>query len=719
MFIEKIHIDTFGKLSDFDLELTPGMNILEGANESGKSTLAAFIKFIFYGVSSREREQIMSWKTGGAAGSLTVSVDSHKYRIERAVVGNREAVQLVDGENNMPIRHALDEKTPGELFFGVDAEMFVSTAFVSQLGGTTAGGTKLSEGIENILFSGDENVNTQRAIAKLDAARAALLHKNEKGGRLYEIDNECALLEVKLAEALRIHEDILSKEAQLDDSREKLNSAAQKADGIGAKIQQFEANALIELFERRRLIESRISVLSERLRTDNDRESAAASRMEKYSSRLVVLKKELDETIFREEECQQYQPSRELEEFLKMGGKDAVETKKKRLFAKAKGCTAAGVIALLAGIALVLFGIMPILNEAAINVLFAAAGGGLSIVGVILLALGARFRGQASDVELYYDLDTLEAEAAEYRGAQEAAKFTNLAVIDARRRYNELCDEIRQEYGCDPEELSEKHEQQKRKAQESSGVKAEYDKHISLLSQIDAQLKPYSEEELRATVDSGVDISDVDASELSSMRREAEFAAKMAASLEKHCIELEKELAGLYPIADDPKLIADRLSSMKARRAELQKKHAAYKLANEKLSEAGESLRLSIAPRLASEAARNMAAITGGKYNNLGVGADLSMSAETESGQRSLGVLSAGTQDAAYLSLRLSLISLLYSKTEPPIIYDESFIRQDDERLKKLLRLIATGKSQSLIFTANDREASLMRDIGEFKHIRM
>ena len=189
--------------------------------------------------------------------------------------------------------------------------------------------------------------------------------------------------------------------------------------------------------------------------------------------------------------------------------------------------------------------------------------------------------------------------------------------------------------------------------------------------------------------------------------------------LKKHCVELEKELAGLYPVADDPKLIADKLSSMKAMRSELEKKHAAYKLANEKMIEAGEMLRQSVAPRLAADAARNMAAITGGKYSNLGVSADLTMSAETESGQRALGVLSAGTQDAAYLSLRMSLISLLYRKTEPPMIYDESFVRQDDERLKRLLRLITVSESQSLVFTSSGREAVLMKELGEFKHISL
>ena len=73
MIIEKIHIDAFGRLENRDFELSEGVNIIEGANESGKSTLAAFIRFVFYGCSPREREAALSWKSGGASGSTPSS----------------------------------------------------------------------------------------------------------------------------------------------------------------------------------------------------------------------------------------------------------------------------------------------------------------------------------------------------------------------------------------------------------------------------------------------------------------------------------------------------------------------------------------------------------------------------------------------------------------------------------------------------------------------
>ena len=52
MKIEKIQINGFGKLENKDIELTNGINIIIGKNESGKSTLLKFINSMLYGISN-------------------------------------------------------------------------------------------------------------------------------------------------------------------------------------------------------------------------------------------------------------------------------------------------------------------------------------------------------------------------------------------------------------------------------------------------------------------------------------------------------------------------------------------------------------------------------------------------------------------------------------------------------------------------------------------
>ena len=52
------HIEaTFGKLEYRSLSFSKGLNIIEAPNESGKSTLLAFLRVMLYGFPPRERSR--------------------------------------------------------------------------------------------------------------------------------------------------------------------------------------------------------------------------------------------------------------------------------------------------------------------------------------------------------------------------------------------------------------------------------------------------------------------------------------------------------------------------------------------------------------------------------------------------------------------------------------------------------------------------------------
>ena len=53
MWIEALHIDAFGGLRGFSMQLGPGLTAIVGPNESGKSTVMAFIRAMLYGLNGR------------------------------------------------------------------------------------------------------------------------------------------------------------------------------------------------------------------------------------------------------------------------------------------------------------------------------------------------------------------------------------------------------------------------------------------------------------------------------------------------------------------------------------------------------------------------------------------------------------------------------------------------------------------------------------------
>ncbi len=73
VFIRKLHIDGFGQFHDVEITLGPGLNVLHGHNEAGKSTLFAFIRAVLFGFSSRKTGfNRYEPKAGGVMGGRVV-----------------------------------------------------------------------------------------------------------------------------------------------------------------------------------------------------------------------------------------------------------------------------------------------------------------------------------------------------------------------------------------------------------------------------------------------------------------------------------------------------------------------------------------------------------------------------------------------------------------------------------------------------------------------
>src|SRR5215468_9460666 len=86
MRIESIHIDGFGVWNDKSFgPLGPGLNVFYGPNETGKSTLMAFIRAMFFGFEKRGSAKRYEPLNGGAhGGSLQLLVGDTRVRIERS-----------------------------------------------------------------------------------------------------------------------------------------------------------------------------------------------------------------------------------------------------------------------------------------------------------------------------------------------------------------------------------------------------------------------------------------------------------------------------------------------------------------------------------------------------------------------------------------------------------------------------------------------------------
>ena len=77
MKINKLKINSYGKLQNKEINLEDKINIIYGENESGKSTILKFILNSFYGASKNKKgkevsdfEQYKPWNTDEFSGKL-------------------------------------------------------------------------------------------------------------------------------------------------------------------------------------------------------------------------------------------------------------------------------------------------------------------------------------------------------------------------------------------------------------------------------------------------------------------------------------------------------------------------------------------------------------------------------------------------------------------------------------------------------------------------
>ncbi len=177
MKIIEINIKCFGKLRDFTLKPGDGVNIVYGSNESGKSSVMAFIKAIFYGFeSSEKRMQYEPWSGGQPAGSVEFEHEGVTYFLNRSFGESRvyDSISLFDKTNGETIPLSPGEE-PGVRVFGISIRSFVNSVFIGQAGITVEGENhEIKDRLINLTSAGDERVSKREIDKRLKAAAAKL-----------------------------------------------------------------------------------------------------------------------------------------------------------------------------------------------------------------------------------------------------------------------------------------------------------------------------------------------------------------------------------------------------------------------------------------------------------------------------------------------------------------------------------------------------------------
>ena len=186
MNILKIHVNGFGKLNNYDLTLEPGINLIIGPNEAGKTTLHLFIRSMLYGAEKKFRnrqrpvyERMRPWKDPEKFGGfMEVEADGSCWRITRDF--NKAPDDLVMEELKDGKTRCLTEEEAAaqlkKLLNDLSETAYINTVSAGQLSSATEKdmAAELRRYAANVSTTGSPELNADRAIEYLQKERLSL-----------------------------------------------------------------------------------------------------------------------------------------------------------------------------------------------------------------------------------------------------------------------------------------------------------------------------------------------------------------------------------------------------------------------------------------------------------------------------------------------------------------------------------------------------------------
>ena len=163
-------------------------------------------------------------------------------------------------------------------------------------------------------------------------------------------------------------------------------------------------------------------------------------------------------------------------------------------------------------------------------------------------------------------------------------------------------------------------------------------------------------------------------------------------------------LSGRLSTLGDPLILSSSLGVMREEYEQLQGEFDALALAIDTLRQADREIQSRFSPQLGKLAASYMAAVTGGRYEDVLINRDFTARTRTKDDvvAREAEYLSAGTLDLLYLAVRLAVCELALPDGEPcPLILDDVLVNLDEERFGQAMELLkrVSRDRQVILFT--------------------
>ncbi len=671
---------TFGKLDEARLDLSEGLNVLYGENESGKSTWSAFLRVMLYGISTREKnkagfladkEKYAPWSGKPMYGKIEFSWQGKEYVMERnpnrnGILQDAKIVECDTGK-------VLDIPEPvGETLLGVRREVYERTAFIAQsqiaITGDKTG--ELEKKICAIATTGEEDVSQKQIIARLEKEKRVLQYHGK--GEIPQLEEELLRINKTIEAARREAMELTALHMEIEALREKEEKAA--GDIEVAKIVNARRN--LKFIED---AEAELVAAKDCLKQHQNKEHITQNQAEEIEKKYKYLedtaracaecKKRLDEVNGEEKTALPDGP----------GVKPFVVA---TICALAVALAAAFTLWYIAPIAIVVFAVIYIV----MNHAFYKKHGVKNKKELNRKKEEALRRSQTVAI-LEEEYKRKEAEL--HTARENLASLLNMLGKGFSISETDKIIKSAQTYQLQQKELLQRVE---RLATKSDALKM--GRNVGELTalaskQITSEAVIKSEEELTAEINSAREALEVRVTQLAALEERVKTRGELGA-LEVRKAEIEDKLA------------------------EKEKDLQAVDIALETIYGIQTELARKFAPTVEKRAGEIFKELTGEHFKVVRIenaDMDLRVAENDASPTRSILELSGGTLDELYLSVRLALCEALLTK-EVPILLDDAMINFDDTRMTRMLKFLEklAKERQILVLSCHLRETKFAKE---------
>lgn len=690
MKIKNIKVNAYGNIENKDINLEEGINIIHGANESGKSTLLNYIISIFYGISRNKDGKALSdyekykpWNSNEFSGRISYKLENgEKYEIFRDF--NKKNPKIYNDKlEDISDRFETDKKDGSKFFIeqmGIDKQMYLSTVVSTQeeVRLDEKNQNMLIQKIANLAGTGEDNVSYKKALIKLQEKIRDEIGTNKTSQKpINIIEKEIAEINNKIVET----EKYRNRKYEIDAEKEQILSELKELEQQKQILQELQNSMKSEEETKNRL------EIREKNRKDNiakiNELTNQKNTINAESERVQSAKNHLQDIIKGHKENIEKLNS-EIEK---------IANEKEETQEKEKPSISFIVITVVLAITLIC-SIILIKNYIVSGIL------GVALIANIVFYVINKNKQKVNKAKLR---EKINQEKQYKREKLENQKQQIIANVNTTEK-----------------ELEKQEEEEKQVNSELSMLKGQIilleKNNEKITEEIEQDNKAIKEESNKNKQQIIEKYKDKNINDLLYINDYQNYISKIEETINNNRIRikgLEIEYNTIVPQLDEMVVLEEKREADKEKLAELREKESIINIAIENLMDAYEEMKTTITPKFTKNLSESIQKISSNKYNKVTINDENGMIIENNRGEYVEAIkLSTGTIDQLYLALRLSMIDEL-SKENLPIILDESFAYSDNNRLKNMLQYLTSdlNNHQTIIFTCTDREQKMLEEM--------